>query len=692
MLNFYFLFSIFISAFCVSFDSNTRWNFNADVLNHDSTCFTQGLEFLTSNIVIESCGLYGRSRLRKWDVQSDLEIFSTDLPPTYFAEGLTIIDGKYILMLTWREKKILWFDVDSFQLIKSLEHNHEGYGLAWNPKDRILYATNSTHYINHFTVDTDEKIVTFVKSVPVFDDRDVPIHSLNELEYSIETGLLLSNIWQRDEVVFLNPDDGTVHSWMDLRSLPRRKTTGDVLNGLALRRSGENVDLYATGKFWSDMFVVQVPAFTEITANAKAPSTVVSPAPSVTEEKDSHEETKTGQDSIEKDSAADSSSKTNSSPFEASFRSLARLSGFCYVVLWTISWYPQFFLNRRTKSVAGMSLDTTFLNVVGFFCYSVFTWGMYYLEMKHNFPKAVELSDVAFSTHAFIICCAYVYQSLIYNRGGQTVSKPCKITIALILIMALVIMGLGLAGLVPWHPFSLWLTEEYKDWQKENTIPPVLSWSCLSYLGMLKAGLNVFKYIPQVLLNVTRQSTDGMEISQYIMDFSGGLASIMENVFDALASSDWSYVSGNIPKFIIASCSMFYDVILMIQHFCLYKGKRPLISQTNLSTEDARVLGKSASMELGNTPHDAKSKKKKKKAGFQPIPTAETKEKGAWDDLSDFDDDSLMLQDLTAKGILKFDDSNHSGSGYGSAGHQERKQKEDAAEAYYGAAVTKLHI
>ena len=67
--------------------------------------FTQGLFFDTNNTLIESGGLYGKSILRRFNLNSpDVNIFNTNVDNKYFAEGACLYQDKYIFQLTWREQ------------------------------------------------------------------------------------------------------------------------------------------------------------------------------------------------------------------------------------------------------------------------------------------------------------------------------------------------------------------------------------------------------------------------------------------------------------------------------------------------------------------------------------------------------------------------------------------------------------
>lgn len=53
-------------------------------------------------------------------------------------------------------------------------------------------------------------------------------------------------------------------------------------------------------------------------------------------------------------------------------------SGWLYFFTWSLSFYPQFLLNWRKKSVVGLSLDYASLNVMGFMGYSIFNIAFFF--------------------------------------------------------------------------------------------------------------------------------------------------------------------------------------------------------------------------------------------------------------------------------------------------------------------------
>ena len=82
--------------------------------------------------------------------------------------------------------------------------------------------------------------------------------------------------------------------------------------------------------------------------------------------------------------------------------------------------------------------------------------------------------------------------------------------------------------------------------------------------------------MPQVLTNYRNSSTHGWSIAQIILDFTGGILSIAQLGIDSYLQHDWSGVTGNPVKFALGNVSIFFDVIFIVQHYYLYKGKKGL--------------------------------------------------------------------------------------------------------------------
>jgi cystinosin len=98
----------------------------------------------------------------------------------------------------------------------------------------------------------------------------------------------------------------------------------------------------------------------------------------------------------------------------------------------------------------------------------------------------------------------------------------------------------------------------------------------------MKITITLIKYVPQVYLNWVRHSTHGWSMENVMLDFSGGLLSIVQIFIDGANSGSWDVFSGggsfNVAKFVLGFTSMFFDVIFMTQHWILFHKKPELYS------------------------------------------------------------------------------------------------------------------
>ncbi len=54
--------------------------------------------------------------------------------------------------------------------------------------------------------------------------------------------------------------------------------------------------------------------------------------------------------------------------------------GWIYFAAWSVSFYPQIYINFKRRSVVGYSFDYVSLNIVGFIMYSVFNCGLFWIK------------------------------------------------------------------------------------------------------------------------------------------------------------------------------------------------------------------------------------------------------------------------------------------------------------------------
>lgn len=220
--------------------------------NHDINAYTQGLEFY-DGILFEGTGQNGESTLRKTDYKSGNVSKSVSLSPDYFGEGITVFNDK-IYQLTWKNKVGFIYNAATLEQEKTFDYfsDIEGWGLTHNDKHLIMSdGTNKIYFLNPET----QKMERFIN---VYSDTNA-ITELNELEWI--DGKIWANIYLKDVIVIINPENGAVESAIDFSELKSKNkkalTEGDeVLNGIAYNPSTKTV--FITGKNWDKMFEIKL--------------------------------------------------------------------------------------------------------------------------------------------------------------------------------------------------------------------------------------------------------------------------------------------------------------------------------------------------------------------------------------------------------------------------------------------------
>ena len=215
---------------------------------HDPDAFTQGLLFSNGKL-LESTGLHGKSSLREVSLESGQIIKSITIPAEYFGEGLAAI-GNRLYQLTWQSHKGFIYDLDTFTRVGEFSYQGEGWGLTSDGRLLVLSdGTDRIRFINpeSFHVAREIRVSLGRNRLPM----------LNELEWI--RGEIFANVWQTDEVVRIDPVDGTVTGVIDFYGLlpagDRRPDT-DVLNGIAYDAARNR--LFVTGKRWPKIFEVRL--------------------------------------------------------------------------------------------------------------------------------------------------------------------------------------------------------------------------------------------------------------------------------------------------------------------------------------------------------------------------------------------------------------------------------------------------
>jgi glutamine cyclotransferase len=218
--------------------------------DHDSNAYTQGLEFY-KGILLEGTGQNGESTLRKTDYKTGTVSKSIPLSPDYFGEGITVFNGK-IFQLTWKNKIGFIYNADTFVQEKTFNYfaDIEGWGLTHNDKHLIMSdGTNKIYFLNPETQKME-------RSINVYSDTNA-IPEINELEWI--DGKIWANIYQKDVVVIINPENGAVEALIDFSILKTKVKSHpelDVLNGIAYNPTTKTI--FVTGKNWDKMFEIKL--------------------------------------------------------------------------------------------------------------------------------------------------------------------------------------------------------------------------------------------------------------------------------------------------------------------------------------------------------------------------------------------------------------------------------------------------
>ncbi len=213
---------------------------------HDDSAFTQGLLWHEGELY-ESTGLVGRSSIRRWDLSSG-RIAQRKEVPDVFAEGLALV-GDELFQLTWQDEVLLVYDRESFELKREVAYEGEGWGLCFDGESLVMSdGSDELTFRDPETFEVERRLR--VRKV------GRPVRMLNELE--CVDGAIWANVWQRDDILKIDPRSGHVTATVDASGLLSfvERRGADVLNGIAWIPEREHFVL--TGKLWPAAFEVEL--------------------------------------------------------------------------------------------------------------------------------------------------------------------------------------------------------------------------------------------------------------------------------------------------------------------------------------------------------------------------------------------------------------------------------------------------
>jgi len=247
-------------------------------------------------LITESTGMYGDSLIRTWDLASGTILREVKMDERIFGEGSTQYtdnDGRELLaVLTYKEESILVHDANTLELVKTIDPwpspttTKEGWGIAFDPLERIFVVTDGSNMLHFWDVDfrpipsrppipvrieklVDEQNRILIPQKPANNknkNTSAPggtvVGMINELEWDPYTNTLLANKWFETIILRIDPVTGVVIKVYDvgrLRSPSQPQHRGeDVLNGIAIVPSTNGKEWLLTGKYWPSVFRIRI--------------------------------------------------------------------------------------------------------------------------------------------------------------------------------------------------------------------------------------------------------------------------------------------------------------------------------------------------------------------------------------------------------------------------------------------------
>merc|ERR1712013_113621 len=173
-------------------------------------------------------------------------------------------------MGTWKERKVLVYDLETLKLIDTLDLPSvmkEGWGLYFDlAKDEFIATDGSTEL---FFIDTRDFSVTHTLTVQFHnsdregtDNKVIKLKNLNEVE--VVNGWIVANVWYNTNLYIISPHNGFVYGIIECwkifpAEVKRANQRHAVLNGIAFDK--ERQRLIVTGKNWPKVFAIELPAF-----------------------------------------------------------------------------------------------------------------------------------------------------------------------------------------------------------------------------------------------------------------------------------------------------------------------------------------------------------------------------------------------------------------------------------------------
>jgi glutaminyl-peptide cyclotransferase len=221
---------------------------------HDVNAFTEGLLFYNGQL-FESTGatqelpqtksLFGSVDMKTGVINTKAELDKT----IYFGEGIVVLKDKFY-QVTYKNQQGFIYDAKSFKKSGQFSYaNKEGWGLTTDGSSVIM--SDGSEVLTYFNPDG----MTVAKTLVVSNNGYIEEY-LNELEYI--NGFIYANVWLKNYIVKINPENGKVIGTLDLSSIEANAKTANPqakeMNGIAFDATTNKI--YVTGKMWANIYEI----------------------------------------------------------------------------------------------------------------------------------------------------------------------------------------------------------------------------------------------------------------------------------------------------------------------------------------------------------------------------------------------------------------------------------------------------
>lgn len=215
---------------------------------HDTDAYTQGL-FWHEGALYESTGEYGRSDLRRVELETGTTTREISLDDDFFGEGAALLGGR-IYQLTWQKGCCFVWDANTFEPIGEFTYRGQGWGLTTDGEK--LYMSDGTPNI---TVRNGTSFAA--EHTIVVRNQGRPVQDINELEWI--DGCIWANIYLTNEIIVIDPSNGRVEGVIDFTGIASHLVvtpSTDVMNGIAYDPATKRI--FVTGKNWNKLFEIEL--------------------------------------------------------------------------------------------------------------------------------------------------------------------------------------------------------------------------------------------------------------------------------------------------------------------------------------------------------------------------------------------------------------------------------------------------